>query len=438
MFRKGKKIVEEKLREKKKEEKGIKSFKTHLEGVIKALGNQHSDDFAIEALVKIGEPAVEPLIKALDDSEMMVRHNAAKALGKIGDERAIKPLIDKFCTESQIMFEAEDALAKIGEPTVEPLIKALDDNDFWMRAAAVGALGKIGDERAVEPLMKALNEWYDKYEKYENGCHLVAKALGAIGDERAVEPLIEILDECSDEGVRWHAATALGEIGDLRAFSVLERATNTDTSKEVRRLAGEARNKIKFSRAYKEYLREQERKKPDLQLNILTDTGFKVGVWQILQTKIMNVSEIAAKNVKLTLSGPIEKGPVKPIPKLGSGEKKEIMFGIKPTEHGNLPLDVSLSYTNEDGIISFKIEDIAYIYVAKETETVSMQPQTIFNIGSIGEVLSEGAIKTGDVGIIKGGIGSTERPFSNCPYCGEGLNLPKTPKYCPYCGVQLR
>ena len=32
---------------------------------------------------------------------------------------------------------------------------------------------------------------------------------------------------------------------------------------------------------------------------------------------------------------------------------------------------------------------------------------------------------------------SSNKPFSKCPYCGEGLNLPKTPKFCPHCGEQM-
>jgi membrane protease subunit (stomatin/prohibitin family) len=29
------------------------------------------------------------------------------------------------------------------------------------------------------------------------------------------------------------------------------------------------------------------------------------------------------------------------------------------------------------------------------------------------------------------------KSFSKCPYCGEDLNLPKTPKFCPYCSEPL-
>jgi rubrerythrin len=41
-------------------------------------------------------------------------------------------------------------------------------------------------------------------------------------------------------------------------------------------------------------------------------------------------------------------------------------------------------------------------------------------------------------GVLRGGAGSAGDAFSNCLYCGEALNLPKTPRFCPYCGVELR
>jgi len=184
-------------------------------------------------------------------------------------------------------------------------------------------------------------------------------------------------------------------------------------------------------------LREVERKNPRLCASILSDAGFKVAVWEKLQVTVMNIGEDVAKDIKVILSGPVEVGGVKPIPKLESGKREKIVIGIKPIEYGNLPLEVGISYKDENNL-PFEINDVAYINVAKEDETVSAQPQSIFNIGNIGEILGAGAIKTGDVGMVKSGIGSAEGQFSKCPYCGEVLNLPRTPKYCPYCGEQLR
>jgi len=109
--------------------------------------------------VKLGEPAVEPLINALKDEASSVRWEAAGALGEIGDERAVEPLINALKDEdSDVRWKAAEALVKIGEPAVEPLIHALKDEDSDVRAAAAMALGKIGDERAVVPLTEALED----------------------------------------------------------------------------------------------------------------------------------------------------------------------------------------------------------------------------------------------------------------------------------------
>ena len=73
---------------------------------------------AVEALSKIGDTrAVEPLIAALKDGHMDVRGAAAKALGKIGDARAVEPLVTSLRDEiTNVRGAAAEALGKIGDP----------------------------------------------------------------------------------------------------------------------------------------------------------------------------------------------------------------------------------------------------------------------------------------------------------------------------------
>lgn len=78
------------------------------------------------------------------------------------------------------------------------------------------------------------------------------------------------------------------------------------------------------------------------------------------------------------------------------------------------------------------------------------KPPFFINKAHIGDTkiaggdIVDGTKITGDSGMIKitdrgsEGRDSTEKPFTKCPYCGEKLNLPKTPKFCPHCGEQLR
>lgn len=166
-------------------------------------------------LVKIGEPAVEPLIHSLKDDCESVRWMAVTTLGRIGDARTVEPLIQAFKDEAFLVrWYASSALMKIGEAAVEPLLRALRDTDWETRYGAVRALGGIASTRAAEPLTQALED-----ENMEVRLSAAA-ALGNIGDTRAVQPLTKALKD-DYMVVRLHAAEALGKIGDSSAVEPL-------------------------------------------------------------------------------------------------------------------------------------------------------------------------------------------------------------------------
>ena len=139
----------------------------------------------------------------------------------------------------------------VGDEAMEMLCEALGREDKWipkqgyirsrfteMVCATAEALGNIGDERAVEPLIKALGD-EDSYTR-----QLTAMALGKIGDARAVEPLIKALKD-EDSDVREYAAWALGEIGNKRAINPLINALVLAKSRKgVRLEAARAIGKI--------------------------------------------------------------------------------------------------------------------------------------------------------------------------------------------------
>ena len=152
---------------------------------------------------------VKGLIKALRSESDYVRGNAAEALGEIGDARAVKPLTQAF--EFDLMAypyarrKAEEALVKMGDRAVEPLIQALKEEDEYVRPEVAKVLGNIRDLRAVEPLVQALKDedWAVR--------GTAAKALGNLGDKRAIEPLVEALRD-EDKEVRSAAKDALRRI----------------------------------------------------------------------------------------------------------------------------------------------------------------------------------------------------------------------------------
>lgn len=181
------------------------------EAIKKILSNWYSDSRIVPLLLgslKYGSPkareaaaesfdyeerlrlpiAIAPLISALTDSERFVRAHAAGALGKIGDSRA-----------------------------VDSLLAMLKDEDTYARKCAARALGAIGEARCVESLLLAYDTGpsaapdagpYERSLANDFRRDFAQAICGASGT-RGFGPLLELLDHSSPE-IRWRAARMLG------------------------------------------------------------------------------------------------------------------------------------------------------------------------------------------------------------------------------------
>jgi len=101
--------------------------------------------------------AVPALIEALKDKVTGVRINAVVSLGKLGDERAIEPLTDILNNDRvpAARMKASEALAAFNAEGILPeLIKTADSKDENVRVSAVRSLGKTGGDAAVEKLIE--------------------------------------------------------------------------------------------------------------------------------------------------------------------------------------------------------------------------------------------------------------------------------------------
>jgi hypothetical protein len=72
---------------------------------------------------------------------------------------------------------------------VLPLISALHDQNHDVRAVAITALGRFGDERAIEPLIIVLIEQKDHR-------HACIEALRALCGDDLMEELYTLIREC--------------------------------------------------------------------------------------------------------------------------------------------------------------------------------------------------------------------------------------------------
>ncbi|WP_214084338.1 HEAT repeat domain-containing protein [Methanoculleus sp.] len=158
------------------------------------------------ALGAIGEVAREGLVANLSTGNERVRWGAALALGSIGGESAIAALIGALRDpDGDVRQQACGALGDIGEPALPSLIEALRTDDEALRQGAIAALDLVG-RPAVAPLALALGTGDDW--RVRRGA---ARALGEIGERRATDALIRALDDEREE-VREAAREALGSI----------------------------------------------------------------------------------------------------------------------------------------------------------------------------------------------------------------------------------
>ncbi|MFB6294044.1 MAG: HEAT repeat domain-containing protein [Halonotius sp.] len=116
------------------------------------------DKPAIRILGKMGATeAVETLLEYVDaDSDAPLQKVTFRALGEIGDERAVQPLADQLLMDNDtVRPQAARALGLIGDTrAIKPLSETLKaDDESAVRAQAAWALRQIGTKRALEAVV---------------------------------------------------------------------------------------------------------------------------------------------------------------------------------------------------------------------------------------------------------------------------------------------
>lgn len=179
-------------------------------------GDRNVREWAGLALVKIGKPAVEEMIIALESKDDLVRWQAAATLGLINDTRAVLPLISALGSmSSETRYWAAVSLGLLNDSQAkEELLIALGDENQSVRAASGWALRSIEGAAATDLLIQILQD--------SNSLRRLGatEALAKTDDKKAVGPLIQALQD-GDNVVRAEAARALGEINDSSAVDPL-------------------------------------------------------------------------------------------------------------------------------------------------------------------------------------------------------------------------
>jgi HEAT repeat protein len=119
-----------------------------------------SEQVCLQAVKGLGElrdaGAVEALIKVLARRERSLVQAATEALSRIGPE-AVPHLMEAFkdrYLRRRIGAQIWRILTEMGSRVVDPLVGVLGDDNYYVRLTALTILGRIGDKRVVEPILR--------------------------------------------------------------------------------------------------------------------------------------------------------------------------------------------------------------------------------------------------------------------------------------------
>jgi HEAT repeat protein len=178
---------------------------------------------------------LERLVDLLGDGNFVVRRVAVRALGALGDARAVRPLLLLGEHDSRLTRDLVYALDRLGPGAAEELRTVLSEEldsgqDGLHLDPAAAVLGLIGDRGSVGVLARGLES---EDPALAGAC---AEALGRIGSPESIPPLVAALVDFRPN-VRAAAAQALGAVGSSVAIDSLIQVVDEEEPQVSRQAA---------------------------------------------------------------------------------------------------------------------------------------------------------------------------------------------------------
>jgi HEAT repeat protein len=220
----------------------------------------------MKILVDVGPRAIDALLEAVSQESQVIQATALSVLGRVGDARIIKPLIDLFLRDPRMQEAVVATLARIEERGVLDATEPVHvDRDIHPSKAVIEAFAGRAREDVIEQLRVALENPMPKVRRFAlrvlfalfgDGAseqfiaslededvevkRLAIRILGKLRNKRVIEPLVALVQREGGEHVEEAVWNTLKVLTDLREFEQLrarvakERAGARPSVREVR------------------------------------------------------------------------------------------------------------------------------------------------------------------------------------------------------------
>ena len=171
---------------------------------------------ATEALMRIGEPAIGPIVSRIrSEADIDVRLSLVNLLGDLRSAEGFRVLLELLHAETDTNI-ASSIVASIGKyrdaAALEDLIPLLQREDLWLKFHIVEALGEIGDRAALPSILPLYSE---------KSLHKpILEAIGKIADVGTLSFLLKIIS--AEEKLNLTALRALVRIAEAPKPKVVE------------------------------------------------------------------------------------------------------------------------------------------------------------------------------------------------------------------------
>ncbi len=201
----------------------------------------------MKILVEVGPRAVEALLEAVGQDSQVVRATAISILGRVGDQRIVRPLVDLFLRDPRMQEAVVATLSRLEErgvmeggegahverevsPTrmvleafggrpradvVERLRVALENPVPKVRRFALRALYALFGEGASDQFIASLEDEDVEVKR------LAIRILGKLRNKRVIEPLVALVQREGGEHLEEAVWNTLKVLTDLREFEQL-------------------------------------------------------------------------------------------------------------------------------------------------------------------------------------------------------------------------